>query len=352
MDTIRGKKNIFIGFDGFIDTIVRAVDRYDGGKKIYMRLIEQFGERILSAAGKSINIELDVVYKKIGGNGPLLSDALYTLGANTTYIGTLGDVKNNVFQEFARKNHGSVFSIGDPGETRAVEFEDGKILLGEMYDTVNIDAERICSIIGREGLRDIVSKNKLLCFVNWTMLLKLNSIFELFLNDIMDVNDKHISFFDIADPTKRSKEDVQKLISYLQKFSKISDTILGLNLNEASNILTALEVSTDIFEQKDSMIECARIIREKIGCGAVFIHANTMSAGNNNKQSAFVEGYFSPSPKISTGAGDHFNAGFLFDYLDDRDLESALHMGSAVAKYYVEHARSPTSVQARQETRR
>ena len=339
------RKNIFVGFDGFIDTIVRAVDHYEGETKVHMQLIEQFGKRISASAGRSTNIELDVICKKIGGNGPILCDALRVLGANTTYIGTLGDVESNIFRAFSQNNN-AVFSVGLPGETRAVEFEDGKILLGEMYDTVNIDADRICSVCGRDILRDICSKNELLCFVNWTMLLRMNTIFELFLNDLIDKSKKISFFFDLADPSKRSAADVQGLIGYIQRFSEFGETILGLNLSEAAQILSVLGSFEKISEKKEDIVGCARVIRELIGCSAVFVHANTMSAGNDGNF-AFVDGYFSEHPKISTGAGDHFNAGFLFNYLDTHDLRSALTMGSSVAKYYVDHACSPTLEQAR-----
>ncbi len=335
------QRNIFIGFDGFVDTLVRAVDYYDGDRKIYINSIEQFGRRISSAAGKSTNIELDIICKKIGGNGPILSDALRVLGAHTTYIGTLN---NNIFEEFIHTNH--AFSIGLPGETRALEFEDGKILLGEMYDTVNIDADRVCSVCNKQILRDIISENELLCFVNWTMLLKLHSIFDLFLDEIIDKNKRHHFFFDLADPSKRKKQEMIELIGYIQKFSKIGKTILGLNLREADYVSSVLEYPHKIVETKDSMMHCARFIHDRIGCDTVFIHANTISAGFDGG-SIFVTGYFSQYPKISTGAGDHFNAGFLFDYLEQNDIESALHMGSAVSKYYVDNACSPTYEQAK-----
>ncbi|MDE6432264.1 MAG: carbohydrate kinase family protein [Opitutales bacterium] len=339
-----GRKNILIGFDGFIDTIVRAVDYYDGDNKVFIRFIDQFGKRISAAAGRSANIELDIVCKKIGGNGPILSEALRLLGATTTYIGTLGDVHENIFKTFAQKN--KAISVGMPGETRAIEFDDGKILLGEMHDTAKIDADSICSACNKNMLREIVSKNELLCFVNWTMLPRMHSIFELFLTDIIDVHAAHTFFFDLADPSKRTKEDISKLINYIQRFSRIGPSILGLNLSEAQHILSVLGCQDKVIESEDSMLKCARLIRSGIGCKVVFIHANTMSVGCDDN-AVFVTGYFSEHPKVSTGAGDHFNAGFLFDYLDNQNIKSALHMGSAVAKYYVEHGDSPDEMQAR-----
>lgn len=335
------QRNALIGFDGFIDVVVHAVDHCDENKKIYINTIEQFGKRIVEAGGKSTNIELDVVDKKIGGNGPILSEALRILGMSTTYIGTLGDPNLNIFSEFLKKNN--TFSIGNPGETRAIEFNDGKILLGEMYDVAQVNAGSVLKVCDKQTLRQLTNKSDILCFVNWTMLLNLNSIFDLFLDEII-TRDDHIFFFDLADPSKRKKDDIYSLCQYIRKFSSKGFSILGLNLNEALCVLSALEIKHELIEEKDSMLKAVEIIQKQIECHIVFIHANAMSVGYNG-DSSYVSGYFSEHPKILTGAGDHFNAGFLFDYVNNHDLKSALHFGSATAKYYVDYACSPNITQ-------
>ena len=44
---------------------------------------------------------------------------------------------------------------------------------------------------------------------------------------------------------------------------------------------------------------------------------------------------------ISTGAGDHFNAGFCLGKLIGADNEIALQLGVATSGYYVRTAKSP-----------
>jgi hypothetical protein len=48
------------------------------------------------------------------------------------------------------------------------------------------------------------------------------------------------------------------------------------------------------------------------------------------------------NPKISTGAGDHFNAGFCLGCLLGGDLETNIRLGVANTGYYVREAKSPT----------
>ena len=56
-----------------------------------------------------------------------------------------------------------------------------------------------------------------------------------------------------------------------------------------------------------------------------------------------VVGPFTPKPKITTGAGDHFNAGFCIGRLLDLGLAASLQIGVATSGYYVRHAKSPRS---------
>ena len=61
--------------------------------------------------------------------------------------------------------------------------------------------------------------------------------------------------------------------------------------------------------------------------------------------SAGVECFFNASPKITTGAGDHFNAGFVAAVLAGIAPTSALLIGGATSGYYVRTAISPSREQ-------
>ena len=58
---------------------------------------------------------------------------------------------------------------------------------------------------------------------------------------------------------------------------------------------------------------------------------------------AGIEGPFCPSPKLSTGAGDHFNGGFCGGIMADLSVLDALYCGVGASGWYVRNARSPTS---------
>jgi sugar/nucleoside kinase (ribokinase family) len=55
-----------------------------------------------------------------------------------------------------------------------------------------------------------------------------------------------------------------------------------------------------------------------------------------------VDGPFVAKPLISTGAGDHFNAGFCLGAMLGCEPAMCLQIGVATSGYYVRTARSPS----------
>ncbi|MDR0715574.1 MAG: hypothetical protein LBF25_02265 [Puniceicoccales bacterium] len=239
------KKQAFIGFDGFIDTILHAIDYRDGDNEIYINSIGDFGHRILDASGKSTNIELKTVCKKIGGNGPLLSEALRKLDFDTTCIGT---IEHEIFSQFSRDN--GAIALGQPGETQSLEFGYGKIIFGEMHDVAKVDLACILKRVGRQKFSEVLRSCNLACFVNWTMLTNLNGILEFVLSEI---GSGKTFFFDLADPAKRTEADIRSICTIMGKFNALGPVILGVNLKEAGHILSALEKNSPVVEERESM---------------------------------------------------------------------------------------------------
>ena len=74
-------KNAVVGLDGFVDKIVTPVDKRHGLEDNFdpIETIGDLGSRISAAAGKSANIELYPRFDKLGGNGPIMANALLSL---------------------------------------------------------------------------------------------------------------------------------------------------------------------------------------------------------------------------------------------------------------------------------
>src|ERR1041384_4515623 len=166
----------FIGLDGFVDEILHVVDKRESAEK-YIRVptIAQLAERLAGAAGRSTNIELVTQLTKLGGNGPIMANALASFGLKVSYLGILGYPNlHPVFAEFARR--AEVHSIAEPGYTDALEFEDGKIMLGKHQSLKQMNWENIQSRFGKDKFAGKFGSADLVGFVNWTMLTAMSDI--------------------------------------------------------------------------------------------------------------------------------------------------------------------------------
>lgn len=341
LSQILALKHAVVGFDGFVDTLMRAVDKRIGKDVITIDTIHDFGNRILSATGKSTNIELIRQSTRIGGNGPLLSQGLLTLGLSVDYIGTLGDYRNNIFNNFGQATH--AISIGDYSETRAIEFHDGKLLLGEMEPLIYTDVERLKNAISAHDIISLIDKSDIFAATNWTMMPHMTDIISFFVSDVLPyrTSSDRVIFFDLADPQKRRREELLDFLKIITRCDQFGRVVLGLNVREAEQVLRALRIDIAMSESKNAMLNACSMIREALSLSVVFIHGVKMSVAADKNNRCSASGYYVECPKLSTGAGDHYNAGFLAAYVADRCLDDVVHFASATAALYVSTGQSP-----------
>src|SRR5262245_46066351 len=76
---------------GFVDEIIAVVDKRQSNDRYDpVRTIGHLGEKISAASGRSSNYELVVKQMKLGGNGPIMANALLNIGLSVSYVGNLG----------------------------------------------------------------------------------------------------------------------------------------------------------------------------------------------------------------------------------------------------------------------
>jgi sugar/nucleoside kinase (ribokinase family) len=86
----------------------------------------------------------------------------------------------------------------------------------------------------------------------------------------------------------------------------------------------------------------AKAIREKLKIDTVVIHPTTFAAAADSTGAEHVAGPYVEKPKITTGAGDHFNAGFCLGRMLGFDLTASLQVGVGTSGFYVRQAKSPS----------
>jgi hypothetical protein len=333
-----------IGFDGFIDRIIHPVAQRTGLGENYVPFsgLAAFGERIAAAAGKSTNIELFLKREQLGGNGPLMGRALLSAGIGVRYLGALGrPVIHPIFQDFAQKTQ--AVSLANPGITHALEFPDGKLMLGEPAAMEELTYARLLETVGATPLLDLLGRADLIALVNWTQTPYMTEIFEGLLAKTLPALAQRPRqfFFDLADPAKRLREELREALRAIARFEKFGATTLGLNLSEGQQVAAVLGVPLAA-PTPENLQTAAKSIREKLSIAGVVIHPVNGAAAATRDGAWWVDGPHCGQPAITTGGGDNFNAGFMTAQLLGLPPPCCLTMAVAVSGFYVRNAHSPS----------
>jgi len=339
-------KHIVAGFDGFVDRIVTPVAlRFGPGTQFTpVETMVEFSTRVADAAGKSTNIELFQRMEKLGGNGPIMSNALMAFGTRLKYIGALG-ARHPVpaLAEFAARSE--AVTLCEPGLTTALEFTDGKLMLGSMTGFDELTYERILEGTGGESvLRALIAQADLVPLVNWTMLPHMTAIFHAFVEKLLPsipARPDRLFFFDLADPEKRADYELNDALSVIGDFEQFGRVTLGLNLKEAEHVARLLGIASH-GEEEHALRFLASAIRTKLRLSTVVVHPRKSAACATTAGTEWLPGPYCDRPLVTTGAGDHFNAGFSLGQLLGLTPEACLATGVGTSGLYVRTGSSPT----------
>jgi len=336
------KMNALVGLDGFVDLIIDVVDKRTG-PEAYTRVetIAALGERISRAAGLSSNLELVVRQEKLGGNGPIMANAMIEAGCAVTYIGCLGrPAVHPVFADMAKRCK-ACYSLCAPGTTDALEFRDGKVMMGKHQSLKEVTYERMLEVVGLDKIRAAWEGSQLIALTNWTMLQEQTDIWKRLHKDMQGVKAPKgaVLFTDLADPEKRAAKEVAEAVRFLKSFRKSHRVVLGVNQKESMEVSAALGLKFKAEEIERN----AATLRKELDLDGVVIHPTKNAACATEQGSAMLEGPFCQNPKLTTGAGDNFNAGFCTGLMAGLEPQEMLAAGTANSGFYVRNGRSATS---------
>jgi hypothetical protein len=333
-----------IGLDGFVDSIIAVVDKRESADKFApVPTLAAFGERIARAAGQSTQAELVIERVKLGGNGPIMANALAAAGLRVTAIGGLGyPTVHPAFTELQQR--ATVLSIAEPAYTDALEFEDGKLMLGKRAALRDVTWDNLVARVGRERLGALAAGSDLIALQNWTMLPFMSDIWRHLLAEVcpqLPAMPRRKLFLDLADPEMREAGDIREAVQLIGRFQKYFDTYLGLNEKESFEVGRALGYQGGA-DGAAAVKAVAQFVWDQTRISAVVVHPRAYAVAASAAGVVEAPGPFTPKPLISTGAGDHFNAGFCLGKLIGADDAVALQIGVGTSGYYVRTGKSPT----------
>lgn len=330
-------KRMVVGFDGFADTIARVI-RETGSEdrpETYFPTIRSFGEYLISQAEKSCSLELKVQTRQLGGNLPFVSRATGLLGLDVTCVGMLGEGSlDPLFQEMPCR----LYSFAAPGESTCLEFQDGKVFLAPQYRLSKDPWQLVRNATGgRVG--ELFAESDLLALLNWSELPFSQVLWEGVYEEGLanrPAQEGRWAFFDLCDCARRSVRELEAVLTLIGRYSEKRTAVLSLNENEA--LVTAKVLG---LEMRD-LSGVGEALRERFGITEVLIHTLRESLlctprGIVRQATRFVQ-----MPRISTGAGDHFNAAACLGALLGLTDEERLTLSNRFASLYVETGATPS----------
>jgi len=335
-------KNTFVGLDGYVDLIQRAVKSQTTKGPEYFETIADFALHLGKAAGKSGQVELVTQEKKLGGNAPIMAHSLGSLGFETACIGNFGEQSIiDVFQDINEKVE--LLSIGEPAMTNALEFHDGKLILSEVGPFKIQDWAYIKDKAKIENLIQKVDESVLIALVDWCNLPYSTESWKGILHDVLPkttTKDRYF-FFDIADPSRRSDDEIKEALDTIGQYRAFGKVTLGLNENETEKLYSCLvRMNNENEVDRFDLIDKGKYIFEHISVWNLLVHPTNRSISIQKDSVIELYGRVVEKPKISTGGGDNFNAGYCLGQMLGYDLEECMVTGMANSGAYVQNGQS------------
>src|SRR5207249_7716804 len=134
-------------------------------------------------------------------------------GLKVAYLGNLGYPHlHPVFDEFAGR--AEVCSIAEPGHTDALEFEDGKIMLGKHSSLKDVNWANIHARFGRDKFASRFQSSDLIAFVNWTMIPHMRDLWEALQRELCPnlKGPRRNMVFDVAAPVERTAQVISRAL--------------------------------------------------------------------------------------------------------------------------------------------
>ncbi|QLC35148.1 hypothetical protein EFA46_012900 (plasmid) [Halarchaeum sp. CBA1220] len=330
-ETVGGERVVF-GFDGFVDRVRTVVeDRH--GREAFETLdsLAELGARISDSAASNSSLSFEWLQDDLrtGGHTCHLARAYATLGFDPVMVGLYGDPVRDVFaEEFADV---PMHSLGSPGSTDAVEFDDGKLMLTESGSGTTLDWARVRETVGVETLAEYLDGASLLGvgYVSWIP--SLPSVVDGLREEVwprLDDPPERV-LFDPADVRRLDEDVVFAARDAVERLDAVVDVTVSANRFETKVLAEHYAGRSTESLRADAELVAANLdVTRYVGHG---LHESVVVGDGTHA----VRNPVTDDPALTTSSGDHFNAGFALGLLCGLDDAAAAVVGNALAGVFV-----------------
>ena len=335
---------VVFGFDGYVDRVREMVaDRTDPETYDRLATIAALGERVdrSVAADSSLSFEWLQRGTRTGGHTCHLARAFDTWAFAPSMVGMYGDPVADAFDD--EFGHLDLHSLGDPGVTDAVEFDDGKLMLTEIGDTMALDWASLGDRFGHDRLFDLLDGAQLLGTGYWSETPGLPAILSGLRDGWAAMDDPPSTVLvDPGDVRKLDAEGLRAGREAIATLDEVTDVVVSANRAETEVLAAAYDGERDrSFSAAVTAAADALDPTWFVGHGVDQSLVETADGQHGVRVPAVDD------PAMTTSSGDHFNAGLGLALLAGVPPAGAVVVGNAVAGYFVRTAAQPSLTEVR-----
>jgi sugar/nucleoside kinase (ribokinase family) len=251
----------------------------------------------------------------IGGSGGIFSAVLSELGINT-YI--ISKISNDLFGQFLiskLKDYGVntdklvIKESDETGITINLSYKKDKYQISSLNLVSSLNADEVMF----ENIEDIRHVH----FSSYYMMKNLKADYVKLINDIKrNYKNVTLSLDTNDDPENKWGEEIYKILSNIDIF--LVNKREALKITKESNI-------------KDALNKLSRVIK------TVVIKLGSEGYIAKDGENYYSGDQLSVNFKDSTGAGDNFDSGFIYGYIDNLNIEKSLKIANICGAKSVEY---------------
>lgn len=343
-------KQVLLGFDGYVDYLYSLVATRESPDAFsVMESMREFATRVSDAAGSSCNVERVLKKKIAGGFGPNIARCLAHLNLPVQLVGMLGVPEPRpLFREFP--DNVQLHPVGNPGETVAIEFADGKVMLTDFAPINALTWADITRTLEPERWCTLLEECAALGQGHWALVPNMNDIWRHLLDDVLPSCAQAalkgtLVLVDPADCKKRSPAAIREMLALLGEFEEHGlAVVLSVNDKEAVDVARVIPDGPTIRDAAD-YVEAGKTINAHARLSYFVIHDPHFATVTTETDHFYVQEGFTAHPRFTTAAGDHFNGGVLAALLAGLTPDEAMTFANAVTAIFVRTGKSPTLAQ-------
>jgi hypothetical protein len=269
----------------------------------------------------------------------ITGNALGNLGVTSDCVGTFGFPEIlPVFKTIS--SNCKLHTVGETITATALEFNDSKFILFDPGPYNSLNWEVIKTTLGSDLIKRLFTGKQLISFLNWSEIQNSSKIWAGIIEEIIPVikiSERAKYFFtDFSDCSRKNKDEIKSAISLLGRFRKYFRVVISLNQNEADLVAGAFGLKSNIPDE-----EFVRSLFSVINADVLVLHRPEDAISFDGSILEKCNTFYCKEPKILTGGGDNFNAGYCFSLLNEFDPLQSLLVSNAVSGSYVRTGISP-----------